>query len=151
LTIGVLLGRLTETIVFLFSFAVIRSFSGGYHAETYWKCIIYFLITYILNIMVVVLVPYASYFVGLIAVLLIFICAPVENENCPLSKKERCCFKYKSRYSVVTASIIITLGQLILPGQRIIFFSSLLGLLAAAVSTAVGEIKEIKERKEGRK
>jgi accessory gene regulator B len=52
LTIGALLWRLTETIIFLFSFAVIRSFSGGYHAETYWKCIIYFLITYILNIVV---------------------------------------------------------------------------------------------------
>lgn len=47
LFVGFLIGKFIETILFLFSFSSIRFFSGGYHANSYIKCFVVTLFSYL--------------------------------------------------------------------------------------------------------
>ena len=51
LLVGFLISKFVETILFLVSFSSIRFFSGGYHANSYFKCdyCIYFSRVYIIT------------------------------------------------------------------------------------------------------
>ena len=44
---GSLLGEIVQTMSFLFVFILLRSFTGGYHANTYTKCSIVTFSTYV--------------------------------------------------------------------------------------------------------
>lgn len=48
LLVGFLIGKFVETILFLVSFSSIRFFSGGYHANSYFKCFAVTLVNYFL-------------------------------------------------------------------------------------------------------
>ena len=48
LLIGLLTGKLIDTIIFIISFSSIRVFSGGYHANSYLKCFIVTIAYYLL-------------------------------------------------------------------------------------------------------
>lgn len=43
LLIGFVSHRFVETLVFITSFVMLRSFTGGYHSKTFFKCYVYFL------------------------------------------------------------------------------------------------------------
>ena len=47
LLVGFLIGKFVETILFLVSFSSIRFFSGGYHANSYFKCFAVTLVSFI--------------------------------------------------------------------------------------------------------
>lgn len=47
LFVGFLIGKFIETILFLFSFSSIRFFSGGYHSNSYIKCFVVTLFSYL--------------------------------------------------------------------------------------------------------
>ena len=42
LAIAAIFGRVSEGFIFIFTFAVLRRFTGGYHANTHFKCILTF-------------------------------------------------------------------------------------------------------------
>jgi len=46
LTIAILFGRVVEGIVFMSAFVLLRRFTGGYHANTHFKCILIFSILF---------------------------------------------------------------------------------------------------------
>ena len=87
LIISFLFGRILEGLLFISAFALLRRFTGGYHADTHYKCILTFsilltcamLITYFLSGV------YASSFIALIiatmAWLGIFALAPIDDKN----------------------------------------------------------------------
>jgi accessory gene regulator B len=92
--------------VFFVMFVSIRIYTGGYHADTFWKCKIVF-------IMICLLLTFTSYIKVLLMPMIIimmfynatvFIFAPVENINKPLTN----CEKTKYRRISICLSIIWT-------------------------------------------
>ena len=85
--IGIITHRLVETILFLIVFVILRSFSGGYHADTFLKCMIITFSTYALvislsavkvSLIVYLAVLFAGFFIILVK-------APIEHPNKEIS------------------------------------------------------------------
>src|SRR6056297_1027840 len=108
--IGLVLGLLAESMVFLVTYILIRTYAGGYHAKTQLGC-------YIFSTVAVTVIPLGikyiifSCFIYLIAALIsatiIYVFSPIENINKPLSKKEKILYGKKARTLV---SILTTLS-----------------------------------------
>lgn len=83
--IGTIMSKILETLVFLSIFVILRSYTGGYHAETYAKCTVVTFSTYILVILLTVFiefVPKSIYILGTsLCLLIIGVLAPIENQN----------------------------------------------------------------------
>lgn len=92
ITIGLIAGKIIETIVFLSVFIILRSFTGGFHANTFIKCTIITLLTYgiVLLLSCFITIPLPVYLAfTLIELVLISIFAPIENINKPIKGKKR--------------------------------------------------------------
>lgn len=82
ISIGALTFSIFESIIFLVCFVLIRQFTGGYHANTYFKCNLTFCISFI-----AVLVLYyttAVYLSTYISILITFVCVSVFLVKCPI-------------------------------------------------------------------
>ena len=92
---SLLLGDLTAGLVFMVCFILIRSYTGGYHAEAYWRCNVAFVCTFILTYFVSRLFDridmniYASITIILIGIIPIIKFAPVKNRHKILSERKR--------------------------------------------------------------
>ena len=90
ITVGILIFDILSTAVFLLIFILLRSYCGGYHADTYLKCFITTNITYLVIMGCVYLFPMKPFMILLTAVIgipLLYFEAPVEHKNKPLNKK----------------------------------------------------------------
>lgn len=90
--IGIILGCIEQTIVFLAVFILLRSFSGGYHATTYSMCAIVTLFTYGLVIFLssYVYINHLGYMLlGITGFLLLALFAPVEHPNKVTTRKQK--------------------------------------------------------------
>lgn len=130
LIMGVIFNSLLESIVYYFSFAYIRKYSGGLHMDTYISCIIthniIFLgliltkhINYVNILMYVVLIVLAGIFYKL---------APIKNKNKPLLEYE--IEKYRNKacliYAFYLMLAIIIQGQI---GSTILYVLLVVNLL----------------------
>ena len=110
LMLGMVLGKVTETFIFLIIYILLRSFSGGYHSRTYVMCTIITLCVYLIVILMtslidVNLVAYLSaYFLGIV---LLSLMAPVRHPNKKISSRDA--NKYKV-ISLALYSIFIGIG-----------------------------------------
>ncbi len=110
--IGLLTHKLPELIVFFLCFYLIRQRTGGYHADTYFKCNLIFA----LNIIAVALIIcfetaqiYQIVFNGIsfaVCSLLIFLKAPIPNPNKPIARSKRKIHKITAFTLVVIAELI---------------------------------------------
>lgn len=94
LMIGAALGRLTDTIIFLVTFIILRMYSGGYHANSYLKCNITLIAVYMGMIAAVTYTPHV--YMGIMSVMMasctiytVLRYAPVDNENKRLDEKQK--------------------------------------------------------------
>ena len=89
---GILLRRITHTIIFLTAFFLVRRFTGGYHANTYLICKIFTVGTYIvvmlLSQIATLTIPYYL-LITLPGIPVIAVWGPIENPNKPLSSVAR--------------------------------------------------------------
>lgn len=82
LLIGLVFQSFIESIIFLICFIVIRQFTGGFHANTYFKCNLIFCISFI-----TVLILYystAKYLSTYISILITFVCVSIFLIRCPI-------------------------------------------------------------------
>ena len=112
LLVGFLIGKFVETILFLVSFSSIRFFSGGYHANSYFKCfavtlVNYFLVLFLYNNLIDFSVNIILVFslVTFILSLILFI------KVCPVKSKGKTILNYKmqKRLSVIALCINMAL------------------------------------------
>lgn len=144
--IGLALGLLAETILFLTVFFLIRLYAGGYHASTHLNCITLFNFVF-LTLMLITnfLVQHEYYqftYIGMvISGGLIFKYAPVEDKNKPLNEVER----EKYRKNARSRTLIIILGTLLLSilfSQWAHFLSySAMAVCEAGVVVKIGKMK----------
>lgn len=117
---GAVFGRFIETICFLIVFIGLRSFTGGFHANTYWLCTTLTLSIYVavmllsINIMIPNIVYWLIFPVGIIV---LFIKAPVHNPNKYLTDKESLRHKL---VSIILFIVMMSAGALLLNSSAII-------------------------------
>ncbi len=110
--IGALTSLIKEMLIFTLFFSGLRIQAGGYHAKTILGCLIGTLTIIFTSITLVRILPedYQSYYIliSMVAsVVLIFLYAPLESENKPLSKEEKVLYRHRSLQTVIIGNIII--------------------------------------------
>lgn len=146
--IGIISMHIIESLIFLIVFIFVRQVTGGYHADTYFKCNLYLCLSFVLllisydffsnnnNVYLVTAINIAS-------LLIISIFSPVENKNKPIAKANRKGLKIKS----IVFSIIISIISIILHCKSIKYGSILsLILLLISMLIIVAKLKERRER-----
>ena len=146
---GVLLNKFIQTITFLFVFILLRSFSGGYHADTYIKCSI---ATFSIYAMVMLLanylpVPWFAFLVlGAIGVLMLAWMAPIKNPNKRLTLSKIRKFKI---ISLVIFLLFVSAGMLLCQQSSsissVIFFTLVSDLMLMLIKNK----KERRKQNEG--
>lgn len=105
-----ILKKSAELITFIVFFSGLRSFAGGYHAKTHIECIsLSFCLFIVSALSSTYLREYGNsiLFLGIaFSLIMVFLLAPSESENKPLSKKERKKYKTISRIVVIILSLL---------------------------------------------
>ena len=127
ITIGARLGRFPETVAFLLTFSVLRSFTGGYHANSYWTCSVITLSVFGIVIILSEIINVQLFWYGIltvIGILLLLIFAPVDNPNKRLTAVQKQKFKIISLAVFMTIIILGLCLNLILSNiNDVIFFA----------------------------
>ena len=110
LSIGLLFNKVFYSIVFLVCYCPIRQFVGGYHANNYIKCLLVFTFIFILTINTSSRVNSNIYtlmifIISTLSYIGIFILAPLEHRNNPLTLSE--IKKYKNISRILTGIVYI--------------------------------------------
>lgn len=149
LVLGLAFSQLLECIVFLFIFISMRSYCGGYHADTYLKCNAIFAVTITAVMLLVKLAPqypmYAHLLIGVFSLVTVIVFAPVENKFKPLDDAE----KKKCKLISVLLSLLFSVSTILL--DFIVFQLSIVvdaALLIVAVSMMIEMIRKRGERNE---
>ena len=100
-SIGIISGQLIESMIFLICFVPLRQFTGGYHANSYFKCNVLFSVLFIILLTIYNLTVTRISFYGCILMLVFSITiflseCPVEHPNKPLTDLQKKKNKYLS-------------------------------------------------------
>ena len=102
LIFGILIQKFVLTVVFVLVFATTRMFSGGYHANTRWQCILINFVSCFISVefsqqIIGLFDEKLSLIVGIVICYIIFILySPVENSSKPLDEDRIQTYKTKS-------------------------------------------------------
>ena len=137
LLLGIIINHIAESIILLLLFILIRSFTGGYHADTYFRCNLLMCTTFILTALANSI--FSNKFSLLIIIVLICvtelivsILGPIENKNKPIDDSKR----IKLKIIGIVITLIINCTGLFLSrsylGTMIILTTFLIALLMIA-------------------
>ena len=101
--IGLLLGMLWQTVIFLIAYNSIRSYAGGYHAGTSLTCYLISIPMILTVLFGIKLIPWNGYVVAIVLILagaVIWFLAPVEDANKPLDQLEKKVYGRRARISM---------------------------------------------------
>lgn len=111
IVIGIILGVLLETIVFIVSYAFIRTYAGGFHCKTPTRC--YFLSSGIVVLVILIYkfsLKYNIFIMSLIilsiSIIILLKYSPMETANRPLDNKEMEYFKKRLYYNLIIEACI---------------------------------------------
>lgn len=116
--VGLIFNFLTESIIYMVSLSVIRMFSGGYHAKSYFRCNMILVLSYLFSLIFyrfyinnLIHLNYITFYVLLIFSLLIFILfVPLKNKNKNNIEENKTKFKI---ISIILMLAEITLAQIV--------------------------------------
>ena len=146
LALGFIWGLVFESILFLFSFSLIRTYAGGYHCQKAINCYFFSSGIVILVLAIVKFTPSKyilkiSIFILLISVPVILKLAPVETPTKLLDEMEKKYFRKKTVLHLSVESIVITILYI----SKLTSFAYLicLGIMVSAILVLLG-YKKIK-------
>lgn len=145
LLIGIIFGNIIETITFLCFYILLRSFAGGYHAETEKNCFWYSILLVIVVEIIFTAMHYGQWnffklIVLTIASAIILCFSPLDNINKPISESEKRNFK-KIVYKVLLIGIIILLLSCVLAIEEI-ESGIIMGIIIEALLLVIGKFKQ---------
>lgn len=149
LVIGLLIDRFIQTLLFLLIFILVRRYTGGYHANTYFKCKLATVTTYL---SVLALSEYTSikkihFLVLLVAGLAIIISmGPIENPNKPISAIQR---KRNKITGLGLFSLILVFSGILQNRQSTFSNSIFYSLLSIIILMIIAKIQCLFENKGG--
>jgi accessory gene regulator B len=126
--LGVLLDRVLVTGVFLVVFCSIRSYSGGYHANRYWKCYCvgcfsYLSVIIIIHSTLVVHVKIDSLIFLAISYIGIFCIAPLNSAKNPKSQEEMNKNNITTKVLISVYTTIAVIGIFVYPQVMDLWFT----------------------------
>lgn len=147
--LGTVFKRIFDSIVFLVVLCGLRQFTGGFHAKTFWLCRTSMIITYFsvmfLNIVVLNTSPkMICAFTNFLCVIIIFLLAPIENVNKPLTYRQKKSNKLKS---VITSIILSVVAIIFVLADKNVGVTISTTLSAVVILMFVGKIKQKGENK----
>jgi len=133
------------TFFYLLGFLPLRVIAGGYHAKNHLNCFLLVILTYLLFLAVILFFPLVwgrvlLYTSLVVALVLVFWLAPVEDKNKPLSYEEFRSFRRKSRIAAVIYALLIVIMFYTITDVKFSLSLSL-GCLLVALSLAASRIK----------
>lgn len=145
ITLGIILKKLPESIIFLITLCGLRQFTGGFHAKTFWLCRTSMVITYISVLIITNFIEnlkveiLTTVLINIFSIIVIMIFAPIENVNKRLSKAQRKSNKIKS----IIASILLSTTSVMLGvGDIKIGVTISITLLAVVILMIIGRISQ---------
>ncbi len=109
--IAIMTKKYMETIIFYFTFKSLRTYTNGYHSKYYWSCLIESAVVYIFICMIlssfVMKYLIQSYFVTMIAIILILLLSPINSDSIMLDDKEIKKHKEIIKYILIVDSLIL--------------------------------------------
>ncbi|MDF2678505.1 MAG: accessory regulator AgrB [Bacillota bacterium] len=133
-----ILKKPAELIIFLIFFSGLRIYAGGYHAKTHIECIsISFVIFIISSLSNNIFKPYSEILLltGIaFSVFMVFVYAPAETENKPLSKEEQIKYRKFSRIIVLTLSVVAIILYFMRATTNHIFITAVVSMIIESIS-----------------
>jgi len=134
-----------ETALYLLGFIPLRQIAGGYHAPNHFRCYITMLSVYALFLLLLFFVPVEFIFpalilCGILSTVLVFVFAPSEDSNKPLSSEECAYFRRKSRFFIIGYVVLIGLLATFIE-DKTVAFALTLGVFSVALSLLVNQIR----------
>lgn len=108
--LGILLGKIQQTICFLLFFLSLRKRTGGFHADKFWQCYLGTVITFILVIQATPMLcetPSVMYGMLFLAIILIYTMGTINHPNIDMDKNELQASKKVARLMVLIEVLII--------------------------------------------
>lgn len=115
IVVGVLFQQLCVVFIFWIGYMPLRSYAGGWHASTFFKC---FLVSNLWLIIAVVVIKFFevpiniwTIIVDALCILIICVLSPVDTESKPLDTEERKKYKAKTIVILITHIVIICIWK----------------------------------------
>lgn len=144
--LGVMLGQLAMTFIFWLAYIPLRSYAGGWHASTFFRCFIVSLLSLVMALLITdysnLSVNQLTFGIDVVCMVLISAMAPVDTKGKPLDEKE------KGRYKRITMVILIihALVFVSVPGLRImLLYVHVILWVALVVQLVINKIQGMKE------
>ncbi|MGL6173430.1 MAG: accessory gene regulator B family protein [Cellulosilyticaceae bacterium] len=150
LILTIILGSYWESVIFLIFLIPIRLYAGGYHANSYLKCNLVFLIFYMCviglkNMTPITQINSIGMMIMLSANIIIWKWAPVESEYNPLTEEEKNKYAKVSRWILAIETLVILVGFLMGNEWREYAYIGCLTTLVVAISIIISIIIGRKE------
>lgn len=109
LLLGIIFASILESTIFLISFIVIRQFTGGFHASSYFRCNLIFCTCFLAVLLICKIIEYKMSLFIMMGIILFSILSalrycPVEHENKPLSQWQQ------RTYKILSVILCLTYG-----------------------------------------
>ena len=140
--IGLAVGMFWQSVVFLIVYYPIRSYAGGYHTNSPITCYLTSVPLTLFVLYGIKLPPWNNYyiiFVLAIALLVVFVFAPVEDSNKPLDQLERKVYKRKARIMFSALALFVTIFLLL--GLEQVALCFMMAALLASIMLILGVLK----------
>ncbi len=141
--IGIVFRMFKECLCLFFTFFLMRKSTGGLHLKKYCYCLISSVAVMALSLFLIKLLE-TSYnsvlflIVVSIFTIVIWVLAPIENQNKKLSKKAKCFFKY---LSIALSLLFWTMTNCFMYKNFLIAYSFGMGLIITSILLIIAYIK----------
>lgn len=138
--IGLSLNMVWESIIFMVSYVPLRIYAGAYHARTQLRCFWYSILLILSVLLTIKFIPWTNFIIlglALISGTIIYLLAPVEDENKPLTESEVKAYRNRTRNILLlelVSILILTTNNMYTEGVCI-----LLSILALSIMLIVGK------------
>ncbi len=143
--ISFIFAKVAEGVAFVSCFALLRRYTGGYHANHHWSCILTFSSIFTAALLITISTPEvfaltASIIISILSALTIWLFAPVEHENKPISSTMRTRLRTKSRITVIVMGLVVGLGAILT--HHTVFYAIALSMASVMCSMTYAILSE---------
>jgi accessory gene regulator B len=143
LLLGVVTGTYLNAVAFLIIFISVRQYTGGFHANNYISCNIFFSFFYIINMLIVVHIEFNLY-IGIVLTLMIgigtiSIIGPVTHKNKRIDENLR---KTNKTWSLILYVGGCLVSVFIAASHRLLALTIMVALLQIAILMIIGRIRQ---------
>lgn len=142
--IACLFNMIVENIIFLVAYIPLRSYAGGYHAKTPFRCYLFSVIMIAFTLLIIKLYIWNEINVIAITIVsawIIILLGPVEDKNKPLDQIERAIFK--KRTNIILCVLIVLAMLLWFAGQKQISICIIMAFNILSIMLLLGKIKNL--------